>query len=201
MTRRLSSSIWFALLFTITARANAQDLNSTLTLDGLSFISFQDVANYPIPSGSSIGVHFGTPASDGSVPVSIDPAGVNVVPIPLGQGGGVLRYTLASPGTGTLRKTSSGAVLELNVTIGATLVTDGGGGTFNYPMRLTTEATAASDQSQTTTINVSGARLDLAAHYVQLVGATTNRTQAYPEPGKAVYTVLSGSFDHLPSLP
>jgi hypothetical protein len=30
------------------------------------------------------------------------------------------------------------------------------------------------------------------------VGATTNQENAFPEPGAAVYTVLSGSFDRVP---
>jgi len=36
------------------------------------------------------------------------------------------------------------------------------------------------------------------AWYGQIVGATTNRENAFPEPGAAVYTVLSGIFDRLP---
>jgi hypothetical protein len=34
--------------------------------------------------------------------------------------------------------------------------------------------------------------------YGQLVGATTNKTNAFPKPGTAVYTVLSGRFDPIP---
>jgi hypothetical protein len=34
--------------------------------------------------------------------------------------------------------------------------------------------------------------------YVQLGGATTNRENAIPAPGTAVYTVLSGQFDQMP---
>jgi hypothetical protein len=34
--------------------------------------------------------------------------------------------------------------------------------------------------------------------YGQLVGATTNQANAFPEPGTAVYTVLSGRFDRIP---
>jgi len=34
--------------------------------------------------------------------------------------------------------------------------------------------------------------------YAQIVGATTNEENAYPPPGTAVYTVLSGSFDQVP---
>jgi hypothetical protein len=34
--------------------------------------------------------------------------------------------------------------------------------------------------------------------YAQIVGATTNKENAYPAPGAAVYTVLSGRFDRVP---
>jgi hypothetical protein len=33
---------------------------------------------------------------------------------------------------------------------------------------------------------------------MQLVGAATNRDSAYPGPGAAVYTVLSGALDRMP---
>jgi len=36
------------------------------------------------------------------------------------------------------------------------------------------------------------------AGYGQLVGAPTNKTNAFPKPGTAVYTVLSGQFVQLP---
>lgn len=34
--------------------------------------------------------------------------------------------------------------------------------------------------------------------YAQLVAATTNEKNAFPEPGSAVHAVLSGLFDRLP---
>ena len=36
------------------------------------------------------------------------------------------------------------------------------------------------------------------AKHVQIVGATANREDAFPKPGVAVYTVLSGQFDQVP---
>jgi hypothetical protein len=41
-------------------------------------------------------------------------------------------------------------------------------------------------------------RLVDSARYAQIVGATTNEENAFPAPGAAVYTVLSGSFDRVP---
>jgi hypothetical protein len=43
-------------------------------------------------------------------------------------------------------------------------------------------------------------RLVESARYVQLVGATSNKPDAFPEPGTAVTAVLSGTFDRLPAL-
>jgi hypothetical protein len=43
-------------------------------------------------------------------------------------------------------------------------------------------------------------KLVAGANHVQLVGATTNKANAVPEPGAAVYVVLSGTFDRVPSL-
>lgn len=45
---------------------------------------------------------------------------------------------------------------------------------------------------------MTGARVGEGAWYTQIVGAATNRATAFPEPGAAVYTVLSGSFDQMP---
>jgi hypothetical protein len=40
-----------------------------------------------------------------------------------------------------------------------------------------------------------------AGNHVRLVGAATNRQDAFPGPGEAVYAILSGSFDWLPEGP
>lgn len=50
----------------------------------------------------------------------------------------------------------------------------------------------------TRSLDVFGMRLVEGVWYGQIVGATTNETNAFPEPGAAVYTVLSGSFDRVP---
>jgi hypothetical protein len=59
-------------------------------------------------------------------------------------------------------------------------------------------AAAAQERAGTGTLGVDGLRLVESARYAQIVGATTNRANAFPEPGAAVYTVLSGSFDRVP---
>ena len=67
-----------------------------------------------------------------------------------------------------------------------------------YPIPFTTETAAASNAQRTDSVSVSGMRLVDGVWYAQIVGATTNKENAYPAPGAAVYTVLSGSFDQVP---
>src|SRR5439155_25521879 len=47
-------------------------------------------------------------------------------------------------------------------------------------------------------VSVTAVRIVPGARYVRLVGATVNEPDAVPQPGAAVYTVLSESFDGLP---
>lgn len=65
-------------------------------------------------------------------------------------------------------------------------------------MPFTTETTTASNAPGTETLSVDGTRLVDGVWYGQIVGSTTNKKNAFPEPGAAVYTVLSGSFDRVP---
>ena len=65
-------------------------------------------------------------------------------------------------------------------------------------MPFSTDSAAASDITGTQTLSVNGLRLVEGVWYGQIVGATTNKANAFPEPGAAVYSVLSGSFDQVP---
>jgi hypothetical protein len=81
----------------------------------------------------------------------------------------------------------------------ATLDTgDARGGSYEYTIPFTTESRSASDSAGSEQLAVDGMRIVENAWYGQIVGATTNRDGAFPEPGAAVYTVLSGSFDRIP---
>ena len=71
-------------------------------------------------------------------------------------------------------------------------------GTFTYRMPFTTETLKAKGLGRDLEVEVSGVRLVDGAGYVQLVGATVNKENAFPAPGTAVYTVLSGKFDRVP---
>jgi hypothetical protein len=186
------------LLSLLASPAVAETTVGTLALDGLSFVSFQDLEVLAIPSGSTLRFHFGAPGSDGSVPFTLAPEDVAIAPIPMPSGGGTLRYALAGPASGWIRPTPTGRRIDFTANVAASLETADGGGTFTYRVPFTTESTEASNAPGTVTIEAQGMRLVEGVWYVQLVGATTNHTNAFPKPGAAVYTVLSGRFDQLP---
>jgi hypothetical protein len=182
--------------------APAEETLGTLQLDGLSFISFEDLENLAIPSGSSIRFHFGSPAADGSVPFSIAPSDVSIAPIALDGDGSTLTYGLAAAASGWIRKNADGTPrVEFTALVAATLAHPEIGGTKQHALHFTTQAASATNLAGTQTVSVEGVPLVEGANYVQLVGAVANKADAYPEPGKAVYTVLSGRFDQLPDLP
>lgn len=177
------------------SRARAETVG-TLTLDSLSYVSFQDQQVLSL-AGGTIRFHFGETQSDGSVPFSIAPGDVSIPDISL-SGGQILRYALAAGASGSLHPSTTGQTVALNASITATLIEGEGEdeGTYTYAVPFTTETASASSGGQT--VSVTGVRIVPQARYVQLVGATVNKPDAVPQPGTAVYTVLSGSFDQLP---
>jgi hypothetical protein len=171
----------------------------TLTLDSLSFVSFDDRTIWAIAPGARLRFHFGKPDSDGSVPFSLAPSDVSIPPIPVDGGKSSLTYRLASPTSGVLRMNPTPSV-EFTASVSTTLQGEQGSSTATYTVRFTTGvATATSAEGRQ--MHVEGMPLVKGANHLQLVGATTNRTDAYVEAGAATYTVLSGSFDQLPDLP
>ena len=116
----------------------------------------------------------------------------------MGTGGEVLRYTLAAPATGTMRATPDGRRIEFDAVIRASVTRPDGTGSFDYAVPFTTETAQSTSADGSLTLSRSGMRLVEGAWYAQIVGATVNKTNAFPEPGTAVYTVLSGSFDQVP---
>lgn len=178
--------------------ARAEETVSTFTLDGLSFISFGDQQIVLPDTGSTIRFRFGEPAPDGSVPFTIAPADVSIPAIDLPSGDGTLTYQLVESASGTLQPSSGGKRLSFTAIVRATLDSPSRHGSFDYTLPFTTESAAASNAGGTQTLSVTGMRIVDGAWYGQIVGATTNRENAFPEPGAAVYTVLSGSFDQLP---
>jgi hypothetical protein len=198
MGRGLLVALAGAALLGSAASVRAEDHIGTFRLDGLSYVSFGDQQFVFPATGSTIRFRFGTPNEDGSVPFTIDLGGVSIAPIPLPSGQGTLRYTLAAPAFGFMRPTEGGRKIEFSAAIAATLDAPEGSGTYTYPIPFTTETVAASNAQHTDSVSVSGMRLVDGVWYAQIVGATTNKENAYPAPGAAVYTVLSGSFDQVP---
>jgi hypothetical protein len=183
-----------ALLF---ASPAASETVGTFTLDSLSYVSFGDDEILYLPAGSTLRFRFGAPAADGSTPYTIEPGDVAIGDVAV-PSGGVLRYGMASPASGAIRKTTAGVRIDFTATVRATLERGGDTGSFEYAIPFTTEGAAASNRARTESLEVSGMRLVEGAWYGQIVGATTNKDNAFPEPGAAVYTVLSGSFDRVP---
>jgi hypothetical protein len=187
-----------AVLLGSAPSVHAENTVGTFRLDGLSYVSFGDQQFLFPATGSTIRFHFGNANEDGSIPFTIDLGDVSIAPIPLPSGQGTLRYTIAAPAFGFLRPTETGRKIEFNAAIAATLDAPEGSGTYTYSIPFTTETAAASNVERTDSVSVSGMRLVDGVWYAQIVGATTNKENAYPAPGAAVYTVLSGQFDQVP---
>jgi hypothetical protein len=190
-------AIAMALLALVPARA--EETVSTLTLDGLSFLSFGDERAYSLPSGSTIEFHFSSPAADGSRSFTIPTSGVSIAPIELGSGEGSLQYSLSTVAAGTMRSSGGGGRrIDFTASVNATRTTSEGSGTYSYTLPFTTESTEARDLTGAVEIEIQGLRLVEGVWYLQLVGGVTNKADAVPASGTAVYTVISGTFDQVP---
>jgi hypothetical protein len=192
----------FALAFLVllaSASGAADPGLGTLTLDGLSFLSFDDRENLAIPAGSTVTFRFGQPKGD-SVPFTIQPGDVSIDPIPLSGGRGELHYALAQPASGVLTRGENGSILRFTATVKATLENGENPGTITHVLEFTTEHAQARSLAASKTVAVDGMRIVPNARYVQLVGAVQNPTRATPQPGAAAYAVLSGTFDWLPDV-
>src|SRR5262245_53238690 len=75
----------------------------TLTLQRPSFVSFQNEATQPIPAGGTIRLSIGARGSDGSIPFTIQPADVQIPPVPVGRGARG-KYELVAPTSGVIRR-------------------------------------------------------------------------------------------------
>lgn len=198
-SNRLLSLLTIGVLASLAAPARSQESVGTLTLDGLSFISFDDRTTLAIPPGASLRFHFGKPNADGSTPFTLAPSDVSIPTISL-EGKSSLTYRLESAAQGILRVDPTPSV-DFTATVSTTLDGEGGSGTATYTVRFTTGIATATNTEGTKTIEVEGMPLARGVNHVQLVGATTNRADAFLEPGVAAYTVLSGTFDRLPTAP
>lgn len=196
-TRHRFFAIGIALIALLAAAPAYSNSTGTLTLDMLSFISFQDNELLLLPPGSTLKFSFSAANAEGDIPFTIAPADVSIADVSIPGSTRNLVYGLAAPATGFLRPTPSGHIIEFASTVAASF-SDMPGTTHLYPINFTTETATASDLLHTIEIDVTGLRLVEGVWYAQIVGAATNHDNVFPEPGAAVYTVLSGSFDQLP---
>lgn len=186
-------------VFLIQSQALAQETTATLHLDGLSYVSFGGGENYGLPSGSTIRFRFGRPMA-GSIPFTIAASDVSISPIDLGEGA-TLTYGISGPAVGSLRSEKDGtATMAFTATVVATLDGTDNNGSKTYPVQFTTELATAKNAGGAVTAEVTGMRLVESARSVQLVGAATNRQDAFPAPGAGVMALLSGTFDRLPTI-
>jgi hypothetical protein len=179
------------------AKASAEE-TGVLTLDQDSFISYSDSDNPPLSSGSTIRFRFGAPMADGSVPVRVETGDLSIAPVQVSQGGAI-EYSLVEPATGRAWKQGAAIQIELLATLRATLRGGAAVDPLTYELHFTTGSAQATNVAQTESVLVAGEPA-VASHHVKLVGAATNRADAFPGPGEAVYAVLSGTFDSLPDL-
>lgn len=186
-----SLSLWLAPV------ASAETI-STFTLDGLSYISFGSSEVVLLPAGSTLKFRFGTPAPDGTVAFTIQPADISIPPVELPNGQGTLVYAMGSTASGTLQPEADGKAIAFNATVRATLTTTAGTGSYDYTMPFSTSGGSTTSLDGSETLTRTGIHVVDGAWYGQIVGRTTNKENAFPEPGAAVYTVLSGSFDTIP---
>lgn len=194
---RSSATLLCLIALSIPQTARSDAGSCTLTLDALSFVSFEDRRILALPAGSTLRFDFGARLSDGSIPFRILPEGVSIAPIRLAAGSAeTLTYSLAAPSEGRLWQGDPGGRIEMSVELVADLRGTENDGARRYTLEFTTERAEA--RAAGAVARVDGMRLNAAARQVQLVGATINAGDAHPEPGAVVYAVLSGRFDRLP---
>ena len=187
------------VLSIVPVQAVAEETTATLQLDGLSYVSFGGSENYSLPSGSSIRFRFGDRLGT-SIPLTIAQADVSIAPIDLGEGA-TLSYGISGPASGSLRREDDGSlVLSFSATVVAALEGTDNNGSKTYPVLFTTESATARNLGGAIAAEMSGMRMVEGARSVQLVGAATNKENAFPAPGTGVMALLSGTFDRLPAL-
>ena len=188
-----------AFVLGLSEHASAADLVGTLTLDANSRISIDASDPLPIPAGSTIRFHFGEPAEDGTVPVSLAPADVQIDPVKLPDGRR-MHYTLADAARGTLKRGTGGLTLTLDATVRVGVAGRMGREVRDYPAFFTTESTIAVNDKRTRLQTLRGQKISESARTVTLVAGATNAGDAAISKGEAVSVVLIGTFDRLPSL-
>jgi hypothetical protein len=200
MRHRYTTALLLALVLCTPLRGEAEEIG-TLTLDGLSFVSFGNRETLALPAGAVIRFRFGAPR-DASVGFTIRPEDLAMPTVSTGGGRGEIVYRLMSAASGTMRRGAGGSLeIDFSGTLGASYAGPDAGGTNTYAVRFTTGHAEARAADGSALLPVDGVPVVPGARYVQLVMGTTNAARADIEPGGPVYAVLSGTFDRLPLLP
>ena len=169
-----------------------------LTLDSMSFISFNDEAAIPIPLGNPIKFELGQTGSDGSTPFTVPKEGTPLFAVSYPQFGSTVQYSLTSAAGGSITPTESGQKIAFSGTVSAQDISKPDVPSNTYTMTFTTDAVSARSTDGETVVNREGFRPPTGTGYVQIVGATVAKSDNGK--GSAVYLVLSGSFDVLPGM-
>lgn len=197
-------SILLALAFSSVAVSSSGQIKGAegtkLILDGLSYISFGDKQVYSIPPGSSIGFRFSESDANGSASFTISPDDVDIGAVRMEGDGEALLFGLAKPASGVMLVGADGtATISFDAQTRVALRHPTAEGMRDVTIHFTTESATAKSLDGKTRIDVAGMRVNRAARAIQLVGTSAVAASDYPEPGEAVYVVLSGVFDTLPS--
>jgi hypothetical protein len=201
MFRFCAAAFVFASASVLPGSVWAEPFVATLTLDSVSHVSFDDRVVVPIPGGGSIRM-VGYPHEDGrSAGLRVTETDISARSMTLPDGGGTVRVELLRPGTGHLRSQSDGSVaIELEFEVRLSLTNDRGTSVHEMPLRFTTDSVEAWNADGSKRYEVSGLEAKTGSRQVQLVAEATAPATAEAGSGAAVYAVLSGQFDALPSL-
>lgn len=174
---------------------------SVLTLDSLSHVSFDDRVVVPIPAGGTIRFRCYAHGDGESVALRAHASDFSSLSLSLPSGQGKVELELLRPAKGFMR-TTPGGDLHMEFEIAARVSTEGEKGTRvqERPIRFTTESLETWNATGTKRLDVNGLRVNAGSRVVQLVAKMTAGPEDPPVPGAAVYIVLSGILDRLPTF-
>jgi hypothetical protein len=179
--------------------AVAQERVVVMTLEGPSFVSFQNEATQPIPGGA-IAFRLGARASDGAMPFTIQPGDVQIPAFPIGRSA-LGRYELVAATSGVIRRGANGLEISFPARIRATTIpAEGPSTSLEYDLVFTTAKATAMSADRSKSVAPQGKPINEKDGTVELVVATTNRMDAGPIPGAATFAYLVGKFDVVPGM-
>jgi hypothetical protein len=177
--------------------ASPQPMELVFTLNALSHVSFDDQLVLPIAAGEKLHL-LSYPHQDGSAAaLRVPRAGLGTRSVSIPGGSRLFAVELLGQGKGAMRSDENGSlVIELDLVVRL----ESEAGRRDWPLHLTTEGVESWNAQGTKRFAVEGSRVDPASKVVQLVGSTSAGTDNEVARGAAIYLVLSGTFDRVPSL-